>query len=172
MQPTEIKLLDRPSRADRFADRVIAALLVIVALAAIGVSRKFPSTGLVTDIGSARFPILYASVLILLCVLLFWQKLHAKSPNFSKDDLPAHGQEDSRPLRSFLGVLLSVGCAWLIPTSGYAISVILFLTLMMRLLGRRKWWLNVVLSLAITSVLYAVFSLGLGVPLPVGAWFE
>jgi putative tricarboxylic transport membrane protein len=167
MQPTDKKPSARISPADRFADLIITVLLTVIACAAIVVSRQFPSTTLETDIGSARFPLIYACILILLCVLLFWQKIRAAVSSTTADEAA-----DSRPLRSFLGVLLSIGCTWLIPIAGYGLSVTLFLTLMMRLLGRLNWWLNLVLAIAIAGVLYAVFSLGLGVPLPKGAWFE
>ena len=167
MQPTHTPSSAHLSSADRRADLVITALLTGVATAAIAVSTQFPSTSLATDIGSARFPLIYASILILLCVLLFWQKFRATV--ITPTDNPT---ADTRPLRSFLGVLLSIACTWLIPIAGYGLSVTLFLTLMMRLLGRLNWWLNGVLALAIAGVLYAVFSLGLGVPLPKGAWFE
>ena len=167
MQPTHSPSSARISSADRLADLVITVLLTGVAAAAIAVSYKFPRTSLETDIGSARFPLIYASILILLCVLLFWQKFRAAVPSATADQAA-----DTRPLRSFLGVLLSIGCTWLIPITGYGLSVTLFLTLMMRLLGRLNWGLNLVLAIAIAGVLYAVFSLGLGVPLPKGAWFE
>lgn len=167
MQPTQPPSSAGISPADRLADLVITVLLTLVAAAAIAVSGKFPSTSLETDIGSARFPFIYACILILLCVLLFWQKFRATV--ITPTDTPA---ADTRPLRSFLGVLLSIACTWLIPIAGYGLSVTLFLTLMMRLLGRLNWVLNLVLALTIAGVLYAVFSLGLGVPLPKGAWFE
>lgn len=167
MQPTHSPSSARISSADRLADLVITVLLTGVAAAAIAVSYKFPRTSLETDIGSARFPLIYASILILLCVLLFWQKFRAAVSSATADQAA-----DTRPLRSFLGVLLSIGCTWLIPIAGYGLSVTLFLTLMMRLLGRLNWGLNLVLAIAIAGVLYAVFSLGLGVPLPKGAWFE
>lgn len=169
MQPTHTPSSAHLSPADRLADLVITALLTGVATAAIAVSYKFPSTSLATDIGSARFPLIYASILILLCVLLFWQKFRATVATSPAEPDAAAA---TRPLRSFLGVLLSIGCTWLIPIAGYGLSVTLFLTLMMRLLGRLNWWLNGVLGVAIAGVLYAVFSLGLGVPLPKGAWFE
>lgn len=169
MQPTHTPSSARISSADRLADLVITVLLTGVATAAIAVSTKFPSTTLETDIGSARFPFIYASILILLCVLLFWQKLRTTvAPSPAEPDASAA----TRPLRSFLGVLLSIACTWLIPIAGYGLSAALFLTLMMRLLGRLNWWLNGVLAIAIAGGLYAVFSLGLGVPLPKGAWFE
>ncbi len=167
MQPTDKQPSARISPADRFADLVITVLLTVIACAAIAVSRQFPSTSLETDIGSARFPLIYAGILILLCVLLFWQKFRAVVSNTTADQAA-----DTRPLRTLLGVLLSIGCTWLIPIAGYGLSVTLFLTLMMRLLGRLNWWLNLALAIAIAGLLYAVFSLGLGVPLPKGAWFE
>ena len=169
MQPTNTPSSARIAPADRLADLVITVLLTGVATAAIAVSYKFPSTSLETDIGSARFPVIYASILMLLCVLLFWQKFRATVVNTTAEPDTATA---TRPMRTLLGVLLSIGCTWLIPIAGYGLSVALFLTLMMRLLGRLNWWLNLVLAVAIAGVLYAVFSLGLGVPLPKGAWFE
>jgi putative tricarboxylic transport membrane protein len=168
MQATDTKASVGSSPADRIADMAITVLLIGVALAAIAVSRKFPGTGLVTDIGSARFPLIYAGILIVLCALLFWQKLRTKPVQAAPDS----AQEETRPVRTVFGVAISFVCAWLIPFMGYASAVCIFLTLMMRLLGMRKWWINLLLAIAITAVLYAVFSLGLGVPLPVGAWFE
>lgn len=172
MNTPEINASAGNAPADRLTDIVIAVLLMLVALAAIVVSQNFPSTGLATDIGSARFPLIYAGILVLLCALLLWQKRRALPADTPPTQSPVGEPEETRPLRTVAGVALSVVCAGLISVMGYGLSVTLYLVLMMHLLGMRKWWLNLALSLAITGVLYAVFSLGLGVPLPVGSWFE
>ena len=54
---------------------VIAVLVSLVAIAAIIGSRKFPGTGLSTDIGSARFPLIYSSALLVLSAILVIQNL-------------------------------------------------------------------------------------------------
>lgn len=172
MNTTDTKAAAPQSPADRITDIVIAVLLIITAVAALMVSMKFPGTGLATDIGSARFPLIYASVLIFLCALLLWQKRRAEPVKAAPNAPQGSEPEVTRPMRTVVGVALSVGCAVLISVLGYALSVTVYLVLMMRLLGMPKWWLNLALALAITGGLYAVFSLGLGVPLPVGAWFE
>lgn len=161
------------SRLDCKAEILIGSLVSLVAIAAILVSRKFPSTGLVTDIGSARFPLIYASVLIVLSVILIvrnWRKLRQDGATAE----PGCAGEEAKPrhLRTALGIAATIASLILMPWLGYALVTVVYLSCLMWLMGMRSKWLNPTVALCVTALLYFVFSMGLHVPLPVGSLFE
>ena len=59
---------------------VIALLVSLIAIAAIIGSRGFPGTGLSTDIGSARFPLIHSVALLVLSAILVIQNLRKRKP--------------------------------------------------------------------------------------------
>lgn len=154
---------------DRKIEIFIGALVTVVATAAIIVSHNFPSTGLATDIGSARFPLVYSCALIVLSMILIarnWIKRgeHSAAAD-SSEAKPQHS-------KTILGVVSSVLCLILLPILGYLMINTVFMSFLMWLLGmRHKLW-NPVLAILITGVLYLTFSMALHVPLPVGSLFE
>ena len=152
---------------------VIAILVSLVAVAAIIASRNFPGTGLSTDIGSARFPLIYACALILLSGILVFQNLlknkHEPAPEEASVDADA---ETPSYRRAFVGVAATAVYMVAISFIGYALTTGFYLSFLMGLLGmRHKIW-NPLLALTITVVMYFTFSAGLHVPLPVGSLFE
>lgn len=149
---------------------VIALLVSLVAIAAIVGSRHFPGTGLSTDIGSARFPLIHSIALLVLALILVIQNLRkGKPPAVSLDAAPAPAPNY---LKSFSGIAASALCLTAMPYVGYAPVTAVYLSFLMWLLGMKHKLLNPTLAIVITGVLYFTFSSGLNVPLPVGSLFE
>ena len=152
---------------------VIAVLASMLAIAAIVGSRKFPSTGLSTDIGSGRFPLVYSLFLLVLCGILIFQNLRKTTNADAGDtdcaDAPA-GQASY--LKVFAGIAASVLCLVGLHYLGFVPSCAIYLSFMMWLLGMRHKLFNPLLAIAITAVVYLTFSGALNVPLPTGSLFE
>lgn len=171
---------------------VFVALVAVVAVAAIAVSRKFPGTGLSTDIGSGRFPLIYSLALLVLCAILVVQHLlkrpvkHPAVPPAATAAAAAAAAapqpasttateaETLRPdyKKTASGMAASVACLAAMPYTGYALTTAVYLAFLMWLLGMKHKLLNPVLALAITATIYFTFSGGLHVPLPLGSFFE
>jgi len=153
---------------DRIANLVIAALVAAVAVAAMVAARDFPPTMLETDVGPARFPVVYALVLIALSVVLAVNTLRA--PAAAPDAVPA-GERPSYASVA-LGMAATAACLVAMAYVGYAIATVVYLFGLMTLMGRRKPQWNAVIAVGLTALVYAVFLYGLHVPLPVGSLFE
>jgi hypothetical protein len=156
-------------------ETVIAILVSLVAVAAIVGSRKFPGTGLSTDIGSARFPLIYACALVFLSAVLViqnWLKSrNAPTPAANPEPANASAETPSH-WRAFFGMVATALCVGAMPFAGYLLSTGLYLSFLMGLLGMRQKLWNPLLALAITVAMYFIFSTGLHVPLPTGSLFE
>lgn len=150
---------------------VIGVVVSMVALSAIFFSRKFPSTGLATDIGSARFPQIYAGALLVLCAILIGRHL-LKGPSESEAEVPTVGKEVRNYRNAVAGIFGSVLALAAMPYLGYGLVTVCFLSFLMWLMGmKHKLW-NPLLAVLITTTLYFTFSAGLSVPLPLGSLFE
>ena len=149
---------------------VIALLVSLVAIAAIIGSRGFPGTGLSTDIGSARFPLIYSLALLTLSVILIIQNIRKTGGT----EAASGDNEASRPnyLKTFSGIVASLLCLGAMPYFGYAPVTAIYLSFLMWLLGMKHKVLNPLLTIVITGALYFTFSSALNVPLPVGSLFE
>lgn len=154
-------------------DIVIAAIVSMVAVAAIFFSRKFPTTGLTTDIGSARFPQIYAGALLVLCAMLVARQLMKGRPKpLEVPEGEVINVEVRHYRKTFFGIVSSVICLAAMPYLGYGLVTASYLAFLMWLMGmRHKAW-NPVLAISIAAVLYVTFSAGLNVPLPIGSLFE
>lgn len=156
-------------------DIAIGVLVSLVAVAAIFVSRKFPSTGLATDIGSARFPQIYAGALLVLSALLIGRHLiksKGQPTPAEQTNVPVVHKEVRSYRRAFVGIASSILALAAMPYLGYGVVTVCYLSFLMALMGMtHKLW-NPVLAVLITVTLYFTFSAGLNVPLPLGSLFE
>jgi hypothetical protein len=66
----------------------------------------------------------------------------------------------------FVIIALSI-YAWIIPHVGYNIGTFLFMAITFKFAGVPKWWKAICVSLLTTIVTFYLFSLLLGIPLPV-----
>lgn len=158
------------SRADRLANLIIAAVVIAVALAAIVATRDFPATSLATDVGPARFPIIYSAALVVLSGILILHTLRKQVVESLAVADPAARMAGR--INVALGIGASVLCLVAIGYIGFAIATVLYLSTIMWLMGQRGLVLNPVIAVAVTAIIYVTFSTGLQVPLPVGSLFE
>jgi hypothetical protein len=169
--PSQPPLAPRRKAASGLNMEIVIALLVaLVAVAAIITSRGFPGTGLSTDIGSGRFPLIYSIALLALSATLIIQNvLKARETT-----APSADDESPRPnyLKSFAGIVASLLCLGALPYAGYLLVTAIYLSYLMWLLGMKRKVLNPLLAIVIAGVLYFTFSSGLHVPLPDGSLFE
>lgn len=68
-----------------------------------------------------------------------------------------------------------LGYLWVMPNLGFPLATFLLLAVFIFLLGETRWHVVLGLALAITTVIYVCFKLGLNVRLPLGViepWFK
>jgi hypothetical protein len=152
---------------------VIGVVVSLVAIASLFFSHKFPSTGLATDIGAARFPQIYAGALLVLCAMLISRNLlkGKQLPTEAPEETAADSEVPSYR-KAFIGIASSVLALAAMPYLGYGVVTVCYLSFLMWLMGmKHKLW-NTLLAGLITTTLYFTFSAGLNVPLPLGSLFE
>lgn len=158
--------------APRSADIAAGIVVAVIAIAAIVVSRDFPTTGLDSDVGPARFPMIYAGMLVVLSAILIIGRLLPTRRN----QAPAAGAAASGPAFHFgpvaIGVVATAAYIYAISLVGYIPTTVVFLIGMMRLMGMRSWVRAPLIAVGVTAFLYLVFLYGLQIPLPVGSLFE
>ncbi|QTF08978.1 tripartite tricarboxylate transporter TctB family protein [Brenneria izadpanahii] len=155
---------------------VIGMVLILVSLAAIVATLKFPASRLATDIGPARFPVFYSVVLILLALLLIFNNLSVirrnKRAGITISTPPPPDGVDIRHGKTILGILASFACFFGMYYVGYIVSMIPYLIFLMWLMAFKHRIWNPVIAIFITGLTYAIFYLGLNVAVPVGLLFE
>lgn len=154
---------------DRIATLVIAVLVMAAAVAAIVAAGDFPPTMLETDVGPARFPIIFAVALLVLCAILVFNTLRA--PAAPPDD-PAQAEPKASYGTVAIGIAATAACLFAMEYVGYAVATPIYLFGLMWLMGRRNLIANAVIAAVLTALIYAAFALALSVPLPVGSLFE
>lgn len=158
-----------PRSADLFAGAVVA----VVAVAAIVVSGGFPTmAGLDTDVGPARFPIIYAGALLVLSAILVIGRLMPKRGALAEPAEPQAPAEVFRFHRVAIGVVATAVYIYMLSLIGYLPTTVVFLIGMMRLMGMRSWVRAPIIAVAVTAFLYLVFLYALQIPLPDGSLFE
>lgn len=151
----------------KIANLVIAVLLIAVAAAAIAATGDFPKTLLAADVGPARFPVIHASMLIVLCVILIANTL--RLPTLA-DDAPPVGVAGYASVA--LGIFATAACLIAMAYVGYAVATVFYMAGLMWLMGQRSPLWNPVIAIGVTALIYFTFQSALQVPLPVGSLFE
>ncbi|MCG7360108.1 tripartite tricarboxylate transporter TctB family protein [Roseomonas sp. ACRSG] len=152
---------------DRMAHLVIVALLCAISAAVIVTAWGFPAPmpGS-SDVGAARFPLIYAVALLGLTGILLAQTL-------AKPVVAAVAPaEKPHYARVAIGMLLMLLMLLAIGYVGYFPSAFVLLMALMFLMGQRSPVWNPVIALAITTIIYFLFDYALNVPLPAGSLFE
>ncbi|PRX09071.1 tripartite tricarboxylate transporter TctB family protein [Martelella mediterranea] len=154
------------TRGERIALVVIAIVLSIISVLAILETRNFPQIRLSADVGPGRFPVIFATILIALCIIMVVQAFRA--------ELVAAETEDETPRYAnvVLGVVITCICVAAINFVGYPIPAAILLFSLMWLMGRRNVVVNALIAIGLTAVIYVAFARGLMVPLPMGSFFE
>lgn len=153
----------------KIANLVISVVLIAAAAAAIAATADFPKSMLAADVGAARFPIIHAGALILLCLILIANTLRAPTA-------PAADGQTSVGIAGYagvaLGMLATAACIGAMEQVGYGPATAVYMAVIMALMGQRSPVWNPVLAVGVTALIYGVFHYVLQVPLPVGSLFE
>ncbi|MET3600817.1 tripartite tricarboxylate transporter TctB family protein [Martelella mangrovi] len=157
------------SRGDRIGTLCFLVLVAAIAAGLIVATFSFPDTPLATDVGPARFPDLFATVLIALCAIQFYMTLKAPA---AEPVRAAPRAERPNYLRVALGILATIVCIYAMSYVGFAIAAAIYLFVLMRLMGRRQLVWNAIFAILLTAAIYLVFSYGLNVPLPEMIWLD
>ena len=155
---------------DHIFEIIITILLTGIALAAIIVAQGFKGAGLATDVGPARFPVIYATILIVLCGVLAFQNISAIVKQRYTEPAPVLSKRQAALIAT--GMLLTVFQYWAMIYIGYFASMFIYLCLLMALMGLRHFVINPAISAAMTALIFIAFDYLLDVPLPVGELFE
>ncbi len=152
-----------------YANIIACIIIMIIAVCAIVVSLRFPTTPIPTDIGAGAFPKLFASLLLVLCTLLISSELikirrastsHPPAAHQKEESATATSQEKGSYITPAIGVLVMVAYIGLMSTFGYLLLTFLVLVGLIKLLGFSNFLFNIVISLTITVALYLLFDVG------------
>ena len=146
----------------RSADRVTAALLLAFAVAfSVGALKQYQWWGSGGP-GPAFMPFWLGLVMALLALVLLLRSLNERNPG---DAWLPRGEG----LRDMLVVLAAtVVFVALLNVTGMIIGTALYLLVLIRYLGRHRWWVTVSIALAAAGFNWLVFVHWLRVPMPEG----
>jgi putative tricarboxylic transport membrane protein len=149
----------------RNADRVTAALLLAFSVAfAAGALKSYQWWG-AGGPGPAFLPFWLGVVMALLALMMLIRSLKEKNPG--KAWLPR-----GEGLRDMLVVLaVTVVYVALLNVLGMIMGTALYLMVLVRYLGRHRWWVTVSIALAAAAFNWLVFVHWLRVPMPEGMFW-
>ena len=117
-------------------------------------SNSFPSE-------SAAFPKVIALILMILSTILMIQTFRKKSVKERK-------VEETIPKKTIFTVIVSIIYILMINIGGFLLMTPIYLFIIITGLGYRNKKIAIIISLATTIVIYSVFKIILGVPIPKG----
>ncbi len=122
---------------------------------------------------AAQWPQLLLGLLI---VLLAWNIVKVVRNHYKtkKADLPegeTEGKKITNIPKLLLGMAILFAYAFVLEYIGFIPSTILFVIAYAALLGERTWWKLVIYGLAISLIIYFLFTYGLSIMLPRGYGF-
>lgn len=116
---------------------------------------------------SGMFPLIVGAGLLLFSVLFLIQAFRPKDGGFLEQHM--ENEKDRTRMRVVIWVVLVlVAYAALVAVLGYTIATAALFVGVSRLLGEKRWILNVVVGVALAAAVYFGFTLLLGVRLPAG----
>lgn len=138
-------------------DRIIAILLLALAVGMFLYTFTFPGTLQPTDPGTAAFPRILAVALAVLAVILFLTPRESKLLPEWAGTFP------------IVGIIVATALyALFLPLLGFLLSTVLFLVGALLLMGVRRPVYLVAVPIVLSVVLFGLFGLLLEVPLPYG----
>lgn len=161
---------ERPNARDRKIEILIGIVLIAVALTAIYIAMGFRSSGLASDVGPGRFPIIHATILIVLSGILVINnavRLARRDYDPVTKPIPVHAV-----ILTVTGIVATFAQFLTMDIFGYLLTMFIYLCFLMALMGMRHKVFNPVISAVITGAIYLTFDYLLNVPLPVGTLFE
>lgn len=147
----------------RRCDRVAGILLLVLAVGVIAESR-----GLVYVVefspGAGFFPVWLGLSLLILSLVFLWTSAVRKSRGAEENPLP--GKRALLRVTLILGSLLVTILAF--EHLGFLLSMFLFVSFLLIYLEDYRWYSGIGLSAGMVCAIYALFRIGLKVPLPSG----
>ena len=149
----------------RSADRATAVFLFALSVAFAAGALKYYSWWGPGGPGSAFLPFCLGIVMALLALLLLFK-------SFRSSDTGSGWLPRGEGLRNMLVVLgATVLFVALLKTIGMILGTALYLTIMIRTLGRHPWWMTVAIAVAAAGFNWLIFVHWLRVPFPeMGIW--
>lgn len=143
---------------------LLAALGVIVLYEASHISKTLTNSN---PLGPKTVPISVGLLLLVVAVLLALDIARGgRGDAEESEDADLSLGTDWRTLLSLVALFAAVG--QLIPIIGFPASGVILFFGVARLLGSRKLWLDVLVSIAVPLTAFLIFTRGLGVYLPAG----
>ena len=143
------------------ANIIVSVLLIALAILLIVDASTYTKVD-PNDVGLAFFPMVVAGLLIVLALILLLTSI------FKKVEEVSPGFFGRKQLKSYLAIGVILVYLIVMPYVGFCVSSALFLFVLIRLFGYHKYWLNAVVSIASSALIYVLFKLLLNVPLPAG----
>lgn len=139
-------------------ERIIALVILLVGAVYLATALSMPSMSIGDPLGHKAFPIILGGLMILLGLALLFKP--------EKQSGPALSMRNIVTILVLTGLLACYG--WTLDWTGYPLGTFLFLVVTVRLLGERKWSLNLSLSAALSLAIYLLFTRLLDITLPLG----
>lgn len=138
------------------SNRIISIIFILLCIYAFIETTRFPNVSTV-DFGPAFMPRIAAGLLAGLSIMLF------VSTFTKKDDEEI---EKDNMLKLLFHVCFVIAFALVVSWLGILITVPIFLFIYIMIYGKIKIYKNIILSIAVTAVLYILFVMVLRIPLP------
>jgi putative tricarboxylic transport membrane protein len=150
------------------ADFMLAAVVIIVAAIYLFVDAGLPTARIGDPLGPKAFPFLVGGGLILSALLLVLETL-SKRRTLEDKTIEPRTKDERHLFLVMIGMVVWSGAYYTVfETLGYLIATPIFLLGLLSYFNQRKYLTNVLVALGFTGVVYLLFSILLGVPLPSG----
>jgi putative tricarboxylic transport membrane protein len=150
------------------ADFMLAAVVVIVAAIYLFADAGLRTAHIGDPLGPKAFPALVGGGLILSAVLLLLETL-AKRRALEDRTVEPRTKDEKHLFLVMIGMVVWAGAYYFVfETLGYLLATPVFLLGLLSYFNHRKYLTNVLVALGFTGVVYLLFSILLGVPLPSG----
>jgi putative tricarboxylic transport membrane protein len=117
--------------------------------------------------GTGLFPLLLGIILMILSGLFLLNLLLRKERELERKEAPVEATPRSfRPVIFFLGMMALA--ALFFNSLGYPLIAFLLMVALLKILGMKRWPINIFLSLATAAASYFLFVQWLKIPLPKG----
>jgi len=124
----------------------------------------FPTTAeRYRSLGPTVFPYFLAICLTFLSIAMTYQGIRRE-----RGAILSFSFKEKSAKQMLLLIILVGGFAYLIEDIGFLVGGLAFMALAQLIVGARKWWFVIALSLAVVGIIHVLFVILLRVPLPEG----
>ena len=147
---------------------MLAAVIIIVAAIYLFADAGLRTARIGDPLGPKAFPALVGGGLILSAVLLVFETL-AKRRTLEDRTIEPRTKDEKHLVLVMIGMVVWSGLYYYVfEMLGYLLATPLFLLGLLSYFNQRKYLTNVLVALGFTGIVYLLFSILLGVPLPSG----